>query len=190
MSQEVKSPRSMRFIQIALGIVAIVLSIFIILNPGLATVSLVIVLAVLLLIVGIEKIISGIFVKNKSRLATIGLGALVIILAIAAMTFPIASTILLILILAFALLFDGISRVTHGIGHKEDHKIHRFFGIAVGIISIILAIFIMVSPAVGMIFVSLIIGISLLITGIQILTSGVIGRDSGLVSFNKKETKQ
>ena len=186
MSDQIQSPKSMRIMQVVFGIIAIILSIYIILNPGLATVSLVLVLSILLFIVGIEKIISGIFVKNKSRLATIGLGILVIILAGIAIAFPVGTTIFLILILAFALLFDGISRVVHGIGHKENNKIHRFFGIAVGIISIILAIFIMVSPSAGMIFVSFIIGLSLLITGIQILTSGVIGKESQLTSFKKK----
>ncbi len=44
--------------------------------PGLTVISLVILLAVVLIFVGIEKIISGIFIQHKARWATVGLGVI------------------------------------------------------------------------------------------------------------------
>ena len=59
-------------------------------------ISLVILLAVVLIFVGIEKIISGIFIQHKSRWATVGLGVIVIILASIALAFPVGATVFLI----------------------------------------------------------------------------------------------
>ena len=137
----------MRLAQIGLGIIAIIVSIFILAYPGLTTISLVWVLAVLFFVIGIEKIITGIFFKSKSRLASIGLGILVLILAGLALTFPVEATAVLILVVAFALLFDGIARIAHGAGEKSESKLDRFFSIGVGVLSIAIAIFIMISPA-------------------------------------------
>lgn len=171
----------MRLAQIGLGIIAIIVSLLVLTFPGLTTVSLVYFISILFFIVGIEKIITGIFFKSKSRLASIGLGILVLILSGLALAFPVEATAILILVVAFALLFDGISRITHGAGEKSESKVDRFFSIGVGILSIAIAIFIMVSPAFGFAFVGFLIGIAILITGIQILVAGIRGRKMGFI---------
>lgn len=94
------------------------------------------------------------------------------------MIFPVVTSIFLIYLLAFALLSDGISRVIHGIGHKEQSSIGRGFTIAVDVLEIALEIFILALPVVGFEFVAFVIAISPLITGIQILVSGLTGRRS------------
>jgi uncharacterized membrane protein HdeD (DUF308 family) len=63
----------MRFAQIGLGAIAIIISLFVITYPGLTTISLVYFLSILFFIVGIvgiEKIITGFIFKSKSRLAS------------------------------------------------------------------------------------------------------------------------
>lgn len=72
----VSPPRWFRAVQIGLGALTIILSIFALAFPGFTFLSIVVLLSVILLFVGIEKIISGIFLENKSRWATIGLGYL------------------------------------------------------------------------------------------------------------------
>ncbi|MDW0294627.1 MAG: hypothetical protein QN718_11210, partial [Nitrososphaeraceae archaeon] len=64
--EELKSPGWIRGVQIGLGAVAVMLSIFILINPTLATVSIVLIASIILLIVGIEQVILGLFVKQKS----------------------------------------------------------------------------------------------------------------------------
>jgi uncharacterized membrane protein HdeD (DUF308 family) len=175
---DLKAPGWSRAAQIGLGALAIILSILIIAFPGIGIVSIVLIIGVLLLIVGIESVITGIFVKSKSRMANIGLGIIVIILAIIVMAFPVGTTIFLIILMGVALLIDGISRLIHGFGDRdrENRGWSRGFRIGVGALEIAFGILILVSPAVGVAFVAFVIAIALLIVGIQMIVAGIYGR--------------
>ncbi len=174
----VKSPGWLRMAQIGLGAIAVILSIAIMANPGLTTVLVVFTASILLLIVGIERVINGLFVqrKDRSRVVTVGLGILIILIAVAAMAFPVGTTVLLTLVLAVALLFDGISRIVHGIGDKESQGWARALSIGVGGMEVALSGLIMVSPAFGAATIGFLIGIALLLAGIQIVVAGISGR--------------
>jgi uncharacterized membrane protein HdeD (DUF308 family) len=171
-----KAPGWSRAAQIGLGAIAIILSILILVFPGTAIVSIVLIIGILLLIVGIESVISGLFIKSRSRMASIGLGIIVIILALIVMAFPVGTTAFLIILMGIALLIDGISRLVHGFGDKESRGWSRGFRIGVGALEIALGILVMVSPAVGVAFVGFIIAIALLIVGIQMIVGGISGR--------------
>lgn len=181
-----KAPGWSRAAQIGLGVIAIILSIMILAFPGTAIVSIVLIIGILLLIVGIESVISGLFIKSKSRMASIGLGILVIILALIVMAFPVGTTVFLIILMGVALLIDGISRVVHGLGDKESRGWSRGFRIGVGALEIALGILIMVSPAVGVTFVAFVIGIALLIVGIQMIAGGISGRKMSMLPTSRK----
>jgi uncharacterized membrane protein HdeD (DUF308 family) len=71
---ETKSPGWMRLAQIGLGIVAIILSLYVLAFPGLTLVTIAFLLAVILFVVGIERVITGLFLKGKHRWSNIGLG--------------------------------------------------------------------------------------------------------------------
>jgi uncharacterized membrane protein HdeD (DUF308 family) len=175
-----KSPGWRRAAQIGLGALAIILAIIAIVFPGATVVSIVIILAIALLIVGIEKVISGIFFEHKSRFAAIGLGILVIILAIIALAFPVGATTVLIFILAFALMFDGFARIIQGFGDKQERGWIRGFYIGVGVLAVIISVMILVSPFFGAALAGLLIGIALLIIGIEIISAGIAGREARL----------
>jgi uncharacterized membrane protein HdeD (DUF308 family) len=175
-----KSPGWRRAAQIGLGALAIILAIIAIVFPGATVVSIVIILAIALLIVGIEKVISGIFFEHKSRFAAIGLGILVIILAIIALAFPVGATTVLIFILAFALMFDGFARIIQGFGDKQERGWIRGFYIGVGVLAVIISVMILVSPFFGAALAGLLIGIALLIIGIQVISAGIAGREARL----------
>jgi len=175
-----KSPGWRRAAQIGLGAIAIILAIIAIVFPGVTVVSIVIILAIALLIVGIEKVISGIFFQHKSRFAAIGLGILVIILAIIALAFPVGATTVLVLILAFALMFDGFARIIQGFGDKQERGWIRGFYIGVGVLAVIISVMVLVSPLFGAALAGLLIGIALLIIGIQVISAGIAGREARL----------
>jgi uncharacterized membrane protein HdeD (DUF308 family) len=175
-----KSPGWRRAAQIGLGALAIILAIIAMVFPGATVVSIVIILAIALLIVGIEKVISGIFFEHKSRFAAIGLGILVIILAIIALAFPVGATTVLILIIAFALMFDGFARIIQGFGDKQERGWIRGFYIGVGVLAVIISVMILVSPFFGAALAGLLIGIALLIIGIQVISAGIAGREARL----------
>jgi uncharacterized membrane protein HdeD (DUF308 family) len=175
-----KSPRWKRAAQIGLGAIAIILAIIAIVFPGLTLVSLVIILAIVLLMVGIEKVIGGIFFQHKSRFAAIGLGILVIILAIIALAFPVGTTAVIIFILAFALMFDGFARIIQGFGDKQERGWVRGFYIGVGVLAVIISVMVLVSPFFGAVLAGLLIGMALLIIGIQMISAGIAGREARL----------
>jgi uncharacterized membrane protein HdeD (DUF308 family) len=86
----------------------------------------------------------------------------------------------LIILLAIALLIDGIARVIHGIGDKTSRRWSRMFRIAAGVIAIILALVIIASPVIGAALLGILLGIALLIIGIEIIARGVSGRKISL----------
>jgi uncharacterized membrane protein HdeD (DUF308 family) len=181
MSSE-KSPGWKRGAQIGLGILAIIVSGAAIAFPGIFVVSLVVVLAVVLIFIGIEKIISGIFIQNKSKWATVGLGVLVIILASIALAFPVGTTIFLIYIMAFALMFDGFARIIQGFTDKQMKGWSRGFGIGVGILAVVISVIILGYPEFGADLAGIFIGIALIIIGIQMISAGISGKETSIVS--------
>jgi uncharacterized membrane protein HdeD (DUF308 family) len=175
-----KSSGWKRAAQIGLGAIAIILAIIALVFPGLTLVSLVIILSIVLVIVGIEKVIGGIFFQHKSRFAAIGLGILVIILAIIALVFPVGATIVLIFIMAFALMFDGFARIIQGFGDKQETGWVRGFYIGAGILAVIISGMVLASPLFGAALAGFLIGIALLIVGIQMISAGIAGREARL----------
>jgi uncharacterized membrane protein HdeD (DUF308 family) len=172
---DIRSPGWLRAVQIGLGVLVIIFSIIALAFPAVLFISLVWILAIILFFVGIEKIITGIFLPQRSKWATIGLGILVLIFAGLAIAFPIATAYVIVVFIGIALLFDGIARVVEGMSGKHSGW-QRAALIGVGILSIIIAIAFLASPLFGAIVSGIIIAVALLITGMQMVASGVAGQ--------------
>jgi uncharacterized membrane protein HdeD (DUF308 family) len=170
------SPGWKRGVLIGLGAIAIVLSILVFIHPGMTVVSIIYLAGIILIVVGIEKIISGLFVANKLRWGTVGLGVLALIFGSIAVAAPVSSAVFVIIILGIGLLFAGLSHVVNGVGNKESPGWARGFSIGAGVLAIALSFLVMASPHAGAVFVSLFLGIALLIIGIEIIAVGVTGR--------------
>jgi uncharacterized membrane protein HdeD (DUF308 family) len=179
---ESRSPGWMRAVQIGLGAIAVILSILVIVHPGITLFSIIYILGIILIILGIFEIITGIFGlgANKSRWGTVGLGVLALIFGSIAVGYPVHTAVFVIILLAIALLFVGIARIVRGVVDKKSRGWARGFSIGAGVIAIALSGLIMASPFFGTILVSilvsLILGIALLILGIEIIASGISGR--------------
>ena len=170
-----KSPGWLRGIQIGLGIITVILSIYALQFPADTFLVVVFVLGIILFIVGIEKIITGIFLPIKVRWATIGLGILVLIFAGFTIAFPEWTAFVITILVGLALLFNGCARIVEGIIGKHSGWA-KFFLIGVGILSIILGTIVLASPLFGILIAGYIIAIGLLITGIQMIAVGAAGR--------------
>ena len=109
-----------RYAEIGLGIIAIILSIAVFVRPGMTIVTIIYILGIILIIVGLEKIISGIFEGGKSRWGIVGLGALALIFGIIVMAFPVSTAIFAIFLAGLGLLFVGISHIISGIGGDKQ----------------------------------------------------------------------
>ncbi|MGD9673446.1 MAG: DUF308 domain-containing protein [Candidatus Nitrosocosmicus sp.] len=160
--------------QIILGLIAIILAGAVLVFPTIATVSLVIILSSVLIIVGFEKATIS-FVRGRRKLIDMGLGIIVMAIGVAAIVFPLAATVIFIALIAFGLLFDGVSRIIEGTVERARHGWNRAFNMAAGIVSIILSIIIITMPSIGEIFISLLIAFALFITGFVILIGGIYG---------------
>lgn len=179
-----KSPKWVRATQIVLGAVAILLAIVALTNSGLTI--LLILIAIVLVIAGFEKTITGLFIAHNLRYFTIGLGVLTIILAGFALTYPIAAARVLLLILGFSLMVDGFSRIADGLTNKSDKRLIKGFTIAVGILAIIISVGINIIPFWGKLFISKLIAVDLIIIGIQMITSGTVNVEAGKKKIKEK----
>jgi uncharacterized membrane protein HdeD (DUF308 family) len=166
----------MRTIQIGLGLIILFLSIVVLFNPIIGTVSVVYFLALLLLFAGIEKVIVGFTPSGTSHLISIGLGIIVIVVALIAMTYPAGTSIFIVLLFGIALLIDGISRTLYTFRDNQIKDMSKSFGIGLGMLSIIFALVIMAYPRIGLVVAWILIGISLFVTSIKIISDGMTGR--------------
>jgi uncharacterized membrane protein HdeD (DUF308 family) len=174
-----KSPKGIRISQIVLGGIAIALSLAVISSPraGIATITFL--LSITLLIVGIERLVTGFTPseqRKSSRFGNIGLGALAALLGIAVLAFPLFTTAVLVTFLALGLLFIGIARIIHGISDKNISKWSKGLLVGVGILSLAVSFVVFAYPAVGVFLLTLVLGINLLIIGIQSVAYAVSGR--------------
>lgn len=171
-----KTSGGLQAFQIGFGIIIVILSVIVIFNPLKGFLSFIWVLGILLFVTGIETIIRNLYKPHRYRFAGISLGIAIIILAIVAVTFPLITSIIVISLLGIALLFSGISKIIDGINEKHIRNWKWGFIVGSGILSIILSIAILVFPVIGIIIAGLLIGISLLVTGVQMISSGLFGR--------------
>ena len=141
--KEASAPsRWLRILQIAIGSAAIILSITVIAVPKLAPITAMIIFAIVLFTVGVERIASGIgteYLSRRSRMINIGIGAVILFFAIITIAFPQNSIKFLVLIVGLALLFNGAIRVIDGIRKSFPSNSQRMFRIATGAICIVLA---------------------------------------------------
>jgi uncharacterized membrane protein HdeD (DUF308 family) len=173
-----KSPKGIRISQIVLGGIAIALSLAIISSPGVGIATITFLLSITLLVVGIERLVTGFTSSEQSkssRFGNIGLGALAALLGIAVVAFPLFTTGVLVSLLALGLLFIGIARIIHGISDKNISKWSKGFLVGVGILSLAVSFTVIAYPAFGVSLLTLVLGINLLIIGIQSVVYAISG---------------
>lgn len=158
-----------------MGALTIALSIFALAFPAITYISIIWILAIVLFFVGIEQIIVGIFSPGKSRWTNIGLGILVLIFAGLAISYPVATALIIIIFIGIAFLINGIARIIEGFSGRHS-GVSRAFMIGVGVLAIVLSIAVLVSPYFGAVLAGIIIAVGLLITGIQMVVAGIKGR--------------
>lgn len=174
----------LRILQIAIGSAAISLSIAVLAVPKLAPVTAMVIFAIVLFTVGVERIASGIgteYLSRKSRMINIGIGAVVLFFAIITIAFPQNSISFLILIVGLALLFNGIIRIIDAIRKSFPHTSQRMFRIATGAICIVLSGFVLANEQFGIFVVVVVMVVALVIQGAEIIYAGIKGERSRLV---------
>jgi uncharacterized membrane protein HdeD (DUF308 family) len=170
-------------LQIVLGALCIVLSVAILAYIGPTILVTILILSLILLAIGIERVAVGIALRHSSRrssITNIVLGLAVVALSIILMQFPIFTSAFLVILAAVALLLSGISRIIHGIS-SERSRSSRAFLIGVGVISIAVSILVIAHPiSFGLVLFGIFISIAFLISGIEMMALGISGRQEYL----------
>jgi len=172
---KLSSKRSLRILEIVFGVLSIIAAGIVLVFPNIGILTVVLILSMALLLLGIERLIMGIsspLTKNIKKV-NIALGILAIVLSIISLAFPIFAIEILILIISFALMFVGITKILHVIKQPPAQKWLRIFSAGSGIFSIILSVLTMISPAFGVILVDVFVSFALLINGFEMIAAGL-----------------
>lgn len=175
MNASTKSEGWVRAVEIGLGIIVVILAIYALAYPGDTFVSLVRILGIILFIVGIDRLLTGIFLPIRGRGATIGLGVLVLIFAGLVIAFPVFATWIITVFIGIALLFAGSASIVQGFSGKESGW-KKAFLIGVGALLIVIGVMILVSPYFGAVFAGIVVATGLLIAGIEMIVAGATGK--------------
>src|SRR4051812_46671196 len=179
-SGDIISPKWLRFFQVAVGLVCIGISIYIMLGSGqLGAYSVIFLASTAFIIIGIERIVTGIratSLKRSSRLISIGIGVAIVVFFGSAYFAPVYVSKLYVLMLAFGLLATGAIRIIDGMRNTTYGRPSKIFTIGTGVICVAIALLIFSRPQFGFILLLLIVSIVLLINGIQIAFVGITGK--------------
>jgi hypothetical protein len=191
--QLVKEPTWLRILQISIGAVSIILSGYVLAQPGLAIFTAVKILSIVLLFVGIESTAVGTFsryVRTSSRFSNIALGASAIAFSILVMTLLPPPPILFSIFLAgFTLLFNGIGGIMQGMGGQGISRWFRAPLIGVGVVIIAISGLIIAHPIdFGARLLAVVMSFALLIIGLEIIAIGIVGRLIVGKTHNRKKS--
>ena len=175
---ETKAPGWLRAFDIIFGLIAVILSVVVLAYQELAILTLIFVLSIVLLVTGIARIFTGIFAKYLSdgvRALNFGIGLVAIVLGLAAMFYPNLTQQVLIYILSFVLLLNGVARlVIGGFGRAFPKWLRGFFAV-VGILTIILAVVVFVYSEFGFLTLVLMLSFTFMFNGIARIIQGITG---------------
>ena len=178
--QLVKTPTWLRVLQVSIGAISIILSGYVLAQPGLAILTAVQILSIVLLFVGIQSIAVGTFSRylRTSSSFSIALGASAIAFSILMPALlPPLPVLFSIFLGGFAILFNGIGGIMQGV---EGQGISRWFRaplVGVGILSIAMSgLIIAHAIGFGAPLLAVVMSFALLIIGIEITAMGVVGK--------------
>ena len=173
-----KASSGLRALYIGIGLIALGLGVTALFVPNLGLSLLVIILVLGLLLNGIVSIVAGI--TNKALpggaralgviTGVLALGLLAIILAI-----PGAEFSVIVIFLAFGLLFWGISRIAIDGSNPNLPGGYKALGVIVGVIALVLSFIVLADPLFGLGLAVVFLSLGLIFGGLAAIASGAAG---------------
>jgi len=173
-----KAPNWLRTFDIIFGLIAVILSVIVLAYQELAILTMIFVLSIVLLVTGIARILSGVFARYLSdgvRALNFGIGLVAIVLALMALLYTNLTTQVLIYILSFVLLLNGVARLVIGGFGKAFPKWLRAFFVVVGLLTIVLSVVVFVSSEFGFLALVLMLSFTFIFNGIARIVQGITG---------------
>ncbi len=169
-------------IQIAVGIICISLSILIFFTPQIGSYALFFLAGTGLMILGAERIVTGIRAeksRRKYRIINIGIGAAIIAYMLPGFIVPDLVIKYLVLFLGFGLLANGAVRIIDGLKRqKQEQESLTFSSLGTGIIITAVAIAVLVFPRLGLAILIIMTAVALAVSGIHVIIAGIRGSRS------------
>lgn len=157
------------------GVVALLFGILVIAFPKTSLLVIGVLFGLQLLITGIIRLIVGITDKSFEgweKGLTITLGVLVIIAGIFCLKNPALSILTLLVVLAIGWLIDGIMNIVVGV---QNPRGERLWKIVIGVVYLLGAIVLLVSPVASVVVLALLGGWILVFFGVITLIAGIMG---------------
>ncbi len=169
-------------VQIAVGIITISLSISIFFTPQIGGYVLFFLAGTGLIVLGAERIITGIRAeksRRKYRIINIGIGAAIIAYILPGFIFPALVIEYLVLFLGFGLLANGAVRIIDGLKRqKQEHESINFSSLGTAILITAVAMAVLLYPRLGLALLILMTAVALAVSGIHVIIAGIRGRRS------------
>jgi len=166
-----------RIADIVLGIISIILSLVVLSEPGLALLTLVFILCFAFVAIGLSGLALGIIRRDMPgwrRAIEAIFGVIVILLALVVLFDPLFGISLLISLLAIALLFHGIRDLISCVSFGGAGWLRALRAVA-GVLNLIFALMVFALPAIGFVFLIILLSVSMLVSGFARLAMGIVG---------------
>ena len=171
-------PKWSRGLDVIIGLIIVVVSLWIVIDPTLAERTIIVTIAIALAVVGIVRITKSVFMKQidtKSRITkgTVGLAATLISFGV--VLFPDLAITFLVTMVTFAIMLMGISRIVVGQLEKELATWARALYIVGGAIAFGFGFFAVVFPGLGFYTLILLLASAMITVGVIRIVSGITG---------------
>jgi uncharacterized membrane protein HdeD (DUF308 family) len=171
-------PGWLRGFEIVTGLLSMVLGVLVLVFPDWGVSTLVVMLSFGLMFAGFRSIslVGYSDVSRGVRAVSVISGIITLIVALLVFAFPSFGVLTLIILVSSGLLVYGVGRVF--LAYKLTGTIGWLRGMiaAVGVIDIILSIVVLVLPSLALQILAVILALVLLVSGAEMIVSGVIGR--------------
>jgi len=177
---EKATPMWARILEIIAGIIVLVLAVYVVFNPSVTISVLRLILGIGLIILGLVLLIRGATSKilaTSGKVLNVILGIIVLALGIAAIVYTNFGEAFLIFLFAIGLLLNAIGRISFaGFSAAEAPSWVRWGSIILGIIALIVAVAVIVFPAIGQAILVALVALIFLLFGIQLILTGAGSR--------------
>jgi uncharacterized membrane protein HdeD (DUF308 family) len=173
-----KAPKWLRTFDVIIGLIGVILSVAVLVYQELAILTLILFLSVALLVIGVARVLTGIFASYLSdgvRTLNFGTGLMAIVLALMSMLYTNLTTQVLIFLLAIVMLLNGVVRVVIGGFERAYPKWFRGLLVVVGASTITVSAVVCVYSNFGFLVLVLMLSFTFMFNGIARIAQGIIG---------------
>ncbi len=168
----------LRALEIVTGLLTIVFGILVFAFPEWGVTTLVFLVAAGLFFVGLRSIaVIGVRGLTKGiRVLNAITGILSLVLAVLVVVFPSFGLVTLLTFVSIGLAIHGFGRLFLAYALKDTVSSVRGLMVAVGVVDVILSIIVLFLPGLALLVFASVLGIMLIVSGVEMVASGVIGR--------------